>query len=288
MSAATFASAINPRENTIVFTIGRMNPPTSGHMELIKTLMEKAYDLKEKKIYIILSHSQDSKKNPLKCSRKRELLTTEGMINKIKTENQGLKHIEVNIRCMDDPVDEDCGTNPILKQICQIRKEELNVGRMILVIGEDRGYNWIKKSLSSLTPPVLLDIEVVARPEGGISATLMRGLVTSGTKEDEDKFIEKSINNGLSREDAQKLYIHLTDILGPAAFDLNQKRGTKRRAPQSSSKVSRRKTTKIGGKRKGKGKNTRKGKNKCKRKNKCKGKNTRKNKRKCKITRKRK
>jgi nicotinamide mononucleotide adenylyltransferase len=111
MSAADFVR--NPDKKTIVFTIGRMNPPTSGHLKLIQTMMEKAFELNENKIYIILSHTQDNKTNPLYCSRKRELLTAEGMINKIKRENPDLEKIEVKIRCMDDPVDERCGSHVI-------------------------------------------------------------------------------------------------------------------------------------------------------------------------------
>jgi len=245
---------INPANNTIVFTIGRMNPPTSGHLKLIKKLMEKAFELNENKIYIILSHSQDDRKNPLKCYRKRELLTTSGMMNKIKMENPDLEHIEVNIRCMDDAVDKSCGKNPILKQICQIRKEELDARQLVLVIGEDRGssYNWVSRSLGSLNPPVILETEVVARPEGAMSATFMRGLVTSGTDEDKDQFIEESINNGLSRENAVNLYKHLTNVLGPAAFDASLKKsktiGRKRRAPVTSSiSATHKKTMKLGG-----------------------------------------
>ena len=69
MSAADFVR--NPDKKPIIFTIGRMNPPTSGHLKLIQTLMEKALKLGEEKIYIILSHTQDMKTNPLSCSIKK-------------------------------------------------------------------------------------------------------------------------------------------------------------------------------------------------------------------------
>jgi hypothetical protein len=250
MSAADFVR--NPDKKPIIFTIGRMNPPTSGHLKLIQTLMEKALELGEEKIYIILSHTQDNKKNPLYCSRKRELLTTEGMIEKIKRENVDLEHIEVKIRCMSDPVDETCGLlNPISKQICQIRKDEGDAEQMLLVIGEDRSrsYNWLRESLSKLDPPVLLIIEPLERPDGAMSATYMRGLIISGNKE---RFVEESMKNGLSEESALKLYIDLTNVLGSHEFDERQndkKKGTNRPAPSDFNKPPRKKTKK-GGKRK--------------------------------------
>ena len=40
--------------NTIIFTMARMNPPTPGHLELIKTLIDQALRLKVNKVFIIL------------------------------------------------------------------------------------------------------------------------------------------------------------------------------------------------------------------------------------------
>jgi hypothetical protein len=49
---------------TIVFAYGRMNPPTIGHGQLVKTVMDMA--AKEGGDHlIIISHTQDKKKNPL-------------------------------------------------------------------------------------------------------------------------------------------------------------------------------------------------------------------------------
>ena len=58
----------------IIFTIGRMNPPTSGHQSLIRAMMEEAVCSNVGVVYVILSSSVDKIKNPLKCSRKKELL----------------------------------------------------------------------------------------------------------------------------------------------------------------------------------------------------------------------
>lgn len=54
-------------DNTFIFSFVRMNPPTPGHLELIKTMIYKAIDLGVDKAYIITSSSLDGK-NPLPCS----------------------------------------------------------------------------------------------------------------------------------------------------------------------------------------------------------------------------
>ena len=54
-------------DNTFIFSFVRMNPPTPGHLSLIKTMIYKAIELNADKIYIITSSSLDGK-NPLPCS----------------------------------------------------------------------------------------------------------------------------------------------------------------------------------------------------------------------------
>ena len=54
-------------DNTFIFSFVRMNPPTPGHLELIKTMINKGIDLGTNKAYIITSSSMDGK-NPLACS----------------------------------------------------------------------------------------------------------------------------------------------------------------------------------------------------------------------------
>jgi hypothetical protein len=53
--------------NTFIFSFVRMNPPTPGHLVLIKNLIDKAVDLGSEKAYIITSSSVDGK-NPMLCS----------------------------------------------------------------------------------------------------------------------------------------------------------------------------------------------------------------------------
>lgn len=54
-------------DNTFIFSFVRMNPPTPGHLDLIKTMIDKAIDLNIDKAYVITSSSLDGK-NPLPCS----------------------------------------------------------------------------------------------------------------------------------------------------------------------------------------------------------------------------
>jgi hypothetical protein len=53
--------------NTFIFSFVRMNPPTPGHLLLIKTLIDKAVELGSEKVYVITSSSVDGK-NPIPCS----------------------------------------------------------------------------------------------------------------------------------------------------------------------------------------------------------------------------
>ena len=54
--------------NTFIFTFVRMNPPTPGHLLLIKNLIDKALEVGSEKAYIITSSSMDGK-NPIPCNR---------------------------------------------------------------------------------------------------------------------------------------------------------------------------------------------------------------------------
>ena len=54
-------------DNTFIFSFVRMNPPTPGHLLLVKTMIYKAIELGVNKAYIITSSSLDGK-NPVPCS----------------------------------------------------------------------------------------------------------------------------------------------------------------------------------------------------------------------------
>ena len=68
----TFLQLVEEEEkshNPVVMAFGRMNPPTVGHMKLIDKVKSVAEKQKAKHV-VIVSHSQDSKKNPLTAEQK--------------------------------------------------------------------------------------------------------------------------------------------------------------------------------------------------------------------------
>lgn len=60
--------------NTLIFTVGRMNPPTPGHLELIREMLTMAYNNGIKQIYIFLSETRGPK-DPISCADKVTVLT---------------------------------------------------------------------------------------------------------------------------------------------------------------------------------------------------------------------
>ena len=68
-------------DNTFIFTISRMNPPTPGHMRLVKTLINLAISGNINHIYIILSKTDDDIKNPLKCENEKKQMEDIGFQN---------------------------------------------------------------------------------------------------------------------------------------------------------------------------------------------------------------
>jgi len=60
--------------NTLIFTVGRMNPPTPGHLELISEMLTMAKAKNIKQIYIFLSETRGPK-DPISCADKVKVLT---------------------------------------------------------------------------------------------------------------------------------------------------------------------------------------------------------------------
>jgi hypothetical protein len=197
--------------NTIIFTIGRMNPPTPGHMGLVKNLIERAIQFGENKVGIILSHSVDSEKNPLECKEKREFILS-GMIDALKQQmkREGrfppdkIDEIDVVIVCMDDPTPEEFGKHPILKSFNALFSQfGYEKPHAYLIVGQDRAtdYGWIEKSLGDKI--MSYQVEPLQRPEGAMSATEMRGYVKSG---EYDTFMGKMRETGIPDEKSSELY----------------------------------------------------------------------------------
>ena len=62
-------------DNTIIFSIARMNPPTPGHMFLIETLIREAIDKNVNDVYVILSKTNNNQDDPIPCPEKINILS---------------------------------------------------------------------------------------------------------------------------------------------------------------------------------------------------------------------
>lgn len=89
---------------SIIFTIGRMNPPTPGHYELVENLFIHALKHHVRHIHIILSSKTDTCKNPLEPEYKRAFLFTyvipyikEKLINTELYIDEEIEKMEVDI-----------------------------------------------------------------------------------------------------------------------------------------------------------------------------------------------
>jgi hypothetical protein len=238
--------------NTIIFTIGRMNPPTPGHMGLIKTLVERALQFGENKVGIILSHTVDFKKNPLECKEKREFILSgliDSLKNQMKREGQfppdKIDEIQVIIVCMDDPTPEEFGKNPILKSFnalfSQFGYEKPNA---YLIVGQDRAvdYGWIQKSLGDKISSY--QVEPLDRPKGAMSATEMRGYVKRG---EYDTFMGKMRETGIPDERSSDLYGKVSFGLTPPSLPIEKptKKGGKTNKRRKQRRTRRRKSRKT-------------------------------------------
>jgi len=245
-------------DNTVVFTIGRMNPPTPGHMLLIEKLIHRAASLGQSKIGIILSHSQDLPKNPFTCEEKRKLLLS-GMIQALKEQMklkassyippispESIDRIEPIIICMDDQTPPEFGSHRIIKSLNAILATYENpVDRAILIIGEDRAndYGWILEGLAKRTPPIQGIVEALPRPEGAISATEIRGYAMTG---DWDNFLARMQSTGLPEGALREMFDQLHEMLtAPAPVAKGKAKGKKGgKRSRRSKKKSGKKTTK--------------------------------------------
>jgi nicotinic acid mononucleotide adenylyltransferase len=243
-------TTIKNNENTILFTIGRMNPPTSGHMLLIRTMMEEALQKGLTQINLILSATTDNKKNPLSCEEKRYFIL-HFMIHHLKElmkieqpqMSQQIDAIQVKIVCMDDVVNPDYGKHPILKSIQYLLQDLYGYPRenlqMVLFIGEDRikDYDWIQKSLLERNPPVTMEIHGLDRPEGAMSATYIRNLALQGNL---DSFRLEMSKTGLDETSTLNLYNEIREKLKPSILK-KKKGGSTRKKRKRKGKTMKRK-----------------------------------------------
>ena len=229
-------------ENTIIFTIARMNPPTPGHIYLLENMIEKALEENVSKINIILSATVDTLKNPIECEEKRQIIYNYGIEiakNKVKKKipdkMNEISNLNVEIICLNDEIDEKYGKSPVVAKFYYMLYNYYGYPRpglkVLLVIGEDRenDYNFFEKMLNEMNPPVNFDKYAVPRPENAISATMIRGLATSNNPQDENTFLNYMNSIGMEKPEASNLMNQIRDNIQEPSSKKIKLRGGKRK-----------------------------------------------------------
>lgn len=177
-----------------VLSYGRMNPPTEGHRKLVDKVKEEARK-RNADHRIVLSHSQDQKKNPL------------GVDSKLKYAKEFFPNTNL------------VGASKELPTIMHHAKDlhKSGVKHLVVVAGEDRKEEY-EKLLNRYNGKEynFNKIEVVSagkrdpNSEGteGISASKMRDFVVKGDKES----FYRGLPKGAKKESGENLYneIHRT------------------------------------------------------------------------------
>jgi hypothetical protein len=247
----------------IIATIGRMNPPTTGHAGLIKYMLGKAVEHDLTQINLILSDTIDNTKNPLECEEKRTILYS-GVINTIKdqliaetadaSKKTKIKHMKVKIVCMNDDFGKDAlgkKPNKIVQSIFHIlklygydieypsmsmRRDDLTFH---LVIGEDRGtqFGFIGKLLSELTPSIHFEESVLPRSSEAMSATKVRTMALTDPPAFFEQYNSLGVDNSISLAIQQKIAEKHTQSITKEPSAKTRKSSVKPKTKQSVAKT---------------------------------------------------
>lgn len=228
----------------VVFTIARMNPPTPGHMRLMKELLISAIKNGGNKVGILLSNSaKDRSKDPLFCPDKLAFVLTH-LIPIIKEQlvreghpEEKVDALDVKIKCM--------LVNPVSEIVNMLSEFGFPIDstiqsypsiRLRLLIGSDRAgsYKFEKYFPSPTDYEVLSPLQrtdfVGTTEISSISATMIRNFVRTG---DRDTFMRIYQEAGVSEEVASKLYDDLASIFASIPVSLPKKVATGKRVTQS-------------------------------------------------------
>uniref|UniRef100_A0A6C0AQR0 Cytidyltransferase-like domain-containing protein n=1 Tax=viral metagenome TaxID=1070528 RepID=A0A6C0AQR0_9ZZZZ len=230
--------------NTIIFSIARMNPPTPGHMFLVETLIREAIDKNVNDVYVILSKTNDNQDDPIPCPEKINVLSNDTLKSMVQSLKQKMildagENIElirkidiINVHTICVPeVPRATPFTPLIPIIGA--KEDIPNVNLILIIGDDRKnmadsitdffFKWPNifsvdvqilpreemsefKALSK--DPAKLDTLVIDRvPVNAMSASFVRNIVRN---ERRDKF-EKLYESWLAKELIYSLYESLQE-----------------------------------------------------------------------------
>lgn len=185
-------SLLEAKQNTAIISFGRMNPPTIGHMKLMKKLIElgKKYNATP---LLFLSHSVDKKKNPLSYDDKYNIIK--------KSAPTGLNVVKSESKTLFD----------VMKSV-----QKLGVTKIIIVAGSDRvkEFERFEKYKDEVG---ITDYEVVSAGERdpdsdsveGMSGTKLRELAKNGKFDEFKKGAICKNNDQLCKELYDKTRIGL-------------------------------------------------------------------------------
>ena len=175
-----------------VFTFGRLNPPTVGHEKLVNKVKQVAKRLNAEP-HVFLSHSQNSKKDPLNYNQK------------FKYAKQAFGNIVYK------------SNSRTVIQIMQ-ELEKMNHKDVVMVVGSDRvqefrsllnKYNGKDYNFNSIKVVSAGERDPDAEGVSGMSASKMRAAVSAG---DQAAFM-KGVPSKLSRQSAARMYSDLRSTM---------------------------------------------------------------------------
>jgi len=184
------------KTDTAVVAFGRFNPITKGHESMVNDMLDFAKKHKGDAL-LFASISQDNKKNPLD----------------FETKIKYLKKFFPQVQVFDE-VGED-GVKTLLGALYKVSRAGYK--KVFLVAGEDRAENfndYIGKRLGDLGFESL-EFYYGPRPEGGISATLLRKAAMDGDFET----FSKGMPSRATARDAKTLFDAVRTGLGADELD---------------------------------------------------------------------
>jgi nicotinic acid mononucleotide adenylyltransferase len=213
----------------IIFTISRMNPPTPGHLELIRKLIEKAVEVNAPTVYVILSKSVDNSDNPIVCPSKIDVLNE--MVAHLKRtmaqQYPQINNIQVVFKCVDP--NENSPISTISNMVYQYDENTRRSLYLFLIVGDDRAdlLNTMNKlfgkigcsvegqilereemeSYKNLCVNELNELTISDVPISAFSASFVRKLVKNGLR---DQFNDV-YRDYLSPELIDKLYTEIQE-----------------------------------------------------------------------------
>ncbi len=156
---------IIPNKECAYFMFGRFQPPHIGHLKMIKSGFDVAKQ-KQCDLFVFTSASHDDNKNPLDVDLKVHILKKQlsYMIREGQLTGQHVDVIGANV------------LNPRSVSGAINYLKGLGYKRIVLVVGQDRAsdFSWVNKQDVGL--------DIVPRPEGAISGTAVREIITEQLK----------------------------------------------------------------------------------------------------------